>query len=211
MVLWRVLPQRGCTCLFFQRHGRSCSYACTFPRKVCFRLEGFCLSHSKLVFQRCLENASDKERHFLIRTLTWLVILIRTLTWLAVLIRTLTWLAVLIRTLIWLVVLIRTLTWLAILIRTLTWLAVLIRTLTWLAVLIQISCTTVYRKLSREKTLANFKVLWLRIRKVFSVKFGGVVSFGVAQVRNLQKFSPQKSHFSLICESFLPQKFPTIR
>ena len=32
-------------------------------------------------------------------------------------------------------------------------------------------------KLLREKTFANFKVLWL-FAKVFSVRFGGVVSFG---------------------------------
>ena len=40
-------------------------------------------------------------------------------------------------------------------------------------------------KLSREKTLANFKVLWLFV-KVFSTKFGGVVSFGSTSE---QKFS----------------------
>ena len=36
------------------------------------------------------------------------------------------------------------------------------------------------RKLSREKTFANFVVLWLFV-KVFSAKFGGMVSFGAAQ------------------------------
>ena len=40
-------------------------------------------------------------------------------------------------------------------------------------------------KVSREKTLANFKVLWLFV-KVFSTKFGGVVSFGSTSE---QKFS----------------------
>ena len=39
-------------------------------------------------------------------------------------------------------------------------------------------------KLSREKTFASFAFLWL-FAKVFSAKFRGVVSFGVAQVRNL--------------------------
>ena len=46
-------------------------------------------------------------------------------------------------------------------------------------------------KLSQEKTFANFVVLWM-FAKVFSMKFGGVASFGAAQVSNLQKFSPSK-------------------
>ena len=62
-------------------------------------------------------------------------------------------------------------------------------------------------KLSREKTFANFVVLWL-FAKVFSVKFGGVVSFGTAQASNPQKFSPRKSPSY---ESFLPRKFSAIR
>ena len=66
------------------------------------------------------------------------------------------------------------------------------------------------RKLLREKTFTNFVVLWLFV-KVFSTKFGGVVSFCVAQASNLWNFSPQKLSFSPICESFLPQKFPAIR
>ena len=49
-------------------------------------------------------------------------------------------------------------------------------------------------KLSREKTFVNFVVLWL-FAKVFSAKFLGMVSFGVAKVRNPQKFSPQRSYF----------------
>ena len=57
-------------------------------------------------------------------------------------------------------------------------------------------------KLSREKTLANFAVLWL-FAKVFSTKFGDVASFGAAEVSNLRKFSPQKSYFSPIRKSFL--------
>ena len=55
----------------------------------------------------------------------------------------------------------------------------------------------------------NFAVLWL-FTKVFSVKFGGVVSFSTARASNPRKFSPQKSYFSPIRESFLPGKFPAI-
>ena len=44
---------------------------------------------------------------------------------------------------------------------------------------------------------------WL-FTKVFSVKFGGVASFGAAQATNPQTFSPQKSFFSPIHKSFLP-------
>ena len=60
-------------------------------------------------------------------------------------------------------------------------------------------------KLLREKTFADFRVLWL-FAKVFSTKFGGTLSFGVVQVSN-----PRKSYFSPICESFFPRKFPAIR
>ena len=45
-------------------------------------------------------------------------------------------------------------------------------------------------KISREKTFANFSVLWL-FAKVFSVKFGGVASFGTAKVSN-----PWKSYLA---------------
>ena len=65
-------------------------------------------------------------------------------------------------------------------------------------------------KLSREKTFTNFTVLWLFV-KVFSVKFGGVVSFDTARAAKPQKFSPPKSYFSPNRKSFLPQKFPAIR
>ena len=61
-------------------------------------------------------------------------------------------------------------------------------------------------KLSREKTFANFAVLW-PFTKVFSAKSGGVASFGAAQASNPRKFS----YFSPIRESFLPRKFPAIR
>ena len=64
-------------------------------------------------------------------------------------------------------------------------------------------------KLSREKTFANFAVLWLFV-KVFSVKFGGVASFGTVKANNPQKFSPRKSDFSPIHKNFLPRKFPAI-
>ena len=37
----------------------------------------------------------------------------------------------------------------------------------------------------------NFAVLWL-FAKVFFMKFGGMASFGAAQVNNLRKFSPCK-------------------
>ena len=43
-------------------------------------------------------------------------------------------------------------------------------------------------KLSREKTFANFMVLWL-FTKVFSTNFGSMVSFGTAKASNPQKFS----------------------
>ena len=66
------------------------------------------------------------------------------------------------------------------------------------------------RKLSREKTFANFTVLWL-FAKVFSTKFGGVVSFGAAQANNPRKFSQRKPSFSPLHESFLPWKFPAIQ
>ena len=60
-------------------------------------------------------------------------------------------------------------------------------------------------KLSREKTFANFTVFWL-FAKVFSTKFGGVVSLSMARVSNPRKFCPQKSYFSPICEKFSPWK-----
>ena len=44
-------------------------------------------------------------------------------------------------------------------------------------------------KLSREKTFANFTVLWL-FAKVFSAKFGGMASFRVAKRAIREKFSP---------------------
>jgi len=63
--------------------------------------------------------------------------------------------------------------------------------------------------LSREKTFANFTVLWL-FSKIFSAKFGSVASFGAAKACNLRKISPRQLYFSPIYESFLPQKFPAL-
>ena len=65
-------------------------------------------------------------------------------------------------------------------------------------------------KISREKTSANFAVSWL-FAKVFSVKFGGVASFGATKASNPQTFLCKNHIFSPICESFLPRKFPAIR
>jgi len=55
----------------------------------------------------------------------------------------------------------------------------------------------------REKTFANFTVLW-QFAKVFSTKFGGMAFIGTAKGSNPQKFSPRKS----IHECFLCRKFP---
>ena len=63
------------------------------------------------------------------------------------------------------------------------------------------------RKLSREKTFADFAVLWL-FAKVFSVKFGGVASFGAAKASNPQKFSPQKLYFHQSVKVFSLKSFP---
>ena len=52
-------------------------------------------------------------------------------------------------------------------------------------------------KHSREKTFANFALLWLFV-KLYSAKFGSMKSIGVANASNLQKFSPRKSYFSLV-------------
>ena len=54
-------------------------------------------------------------------------------------------------------------------------------------------------KLSREKTFANFEVLWLFV-KVFSMQFGGLASFGGTSEQFMKIFS---ANFYLpICESF---------
>ena len=48
-----------------------------------------------------------------------------------------------------------------------------------------------YRGNFRGRKLSQISQLWL-FAKVFSVKVGGVVSFGVAQASNLRKLSPLK-------------------
>ena len=58
----------------------------------------------------------------------------------------------------------------------------------------------------REKTFANFKVLWL-FAKVFFVKFGGVASISstsehsmkIVFSTNLQKFSPSNVFRYKVC------------
>ena len=42
--------------------------------------------------------------------------------------------------------------------------------------------------------------------KVFSVKFGGMMSFGMAQASKLRKFSPQKSYFFTNLRNYSPSK-----
>ena len=49
---------------------------------------------------------------------------------------------------------------------------------------------------------------FVAICESFSIKFGGVVSFGTAKASNPRNHSLQKSHFSPIRESFLSRKFP---
>ena len=51
--------------------------------------------------------------------------------------------------------------------------------------------------------------IFAKVLRKFSPWIWGMVSFGVAQVSNLQSFST-KIVFSSICESFLPQRFPAI-
>ena len=52
---------------------------------------------------------------------------------------------------------------------------------------------------------------FVAIRKGFLHKIWGCGTFGAAKASNLRKFSPRKSYFSPIRESFLPRKFPAIR
>ena len=62
-------------------------------------------------------------------------------------------------------------------------------------------------KLSREKTFANFMVMW-HFTKVFSAKFGAVGSFGLAKASNPRKFSPRKSIFHQFVKVFSFESFP---
>ena len=57
----------------------------------------------------------------------------------------------------------------------------------------------------RGRKLCEFRV-FVTIREVFSVKFGGVASFGAAKASNLQKFSPQKLYFLTNLRKFSPSK-----
>ena len=57
-------------------------------------------------------------------------------------------------------------------------------------------------KLLREKTFVNFSFV------AISCEIWGVVSFGVAQVSNLQKFSSRKSSFHHIVKVFSLKSFP---
>ena len=61
----------------------------------------------------------------------------------------------------------------------------------------------------------NFEVLWLIFAKVFSHEFLGAWHLLGAQLAapasNLRMFSPRKSCFLPIHESFLPRKIPAIR
>ena len=59
-------------------------------------------------------------------------------------------------------------------------------------------------KLLREKTFANFVVLWL-FTKVFSGKFGGVASFCMAKESNLRKFFRIFNQFAKV---FSLESFP---
>ena len=60
-------------------------------------------------------------------------------------------------------------------------------------------------KLSREKLS---QLSWL-FTKVFSTKFGSMVSFGTVKASNPRTLSQWKLYISPIHKSFLPRKFPT--
>ena len=62
-------------------------------------------------------------------------------------------------------------------------------------------------KLSREKTFANFAVLWL-FTKVFYAKFGGVVSFGAAQQAFRESFLHENCLFHQFAKVFSLESFP---
>ena len=64
-------------------------------------------------------------------------------------------------------------------------------------------------KLSREKTFANFAVLW-QYAKVFSAKFGAWRPWR-CKSEQIPKVFSAKIVFSPIRESFLPRKFAAIR
>ena len=60
------------------------------------------------------------------------------------------------------------------------------------------------RKLSQILRFCGYTQKFLR-------EIWGVALFGTAKATNPRKFSPRKTYFSPIRESFLPQKFPTIQ
>ena len=64
-------------------------------------------------------------------------------------------------------------------------------------------------KLSREKTFANFTVLWL-YAKVFSAKFGAWHLLAWEK-RAIRKCFLRENFFSPICKSFLSRKFSAIQ
>ena len=71
-----------------------------------------------------------------------------------------------------------------------------------------ISLHTVLRETFEGENFCEFvAVLWL-FAKVFSMKFEGVASFGMAIHEGI---SLQKLYFSPIRGSFLPRKFPAMR
>ena len=62
-------------------------------------------------------------------------------------------------------------------------------------------------KLLRQKMFSNSKVLCL-FAKVFSTKFGGMVSFGVARVSNSWKFLRENHIFHQFVKVFSLESFP---
>ena len=62
-------------------------------------------------------------------------------------------------------------------------------------------------KLSREKTFANFVIMWLYV-KVFSMKFGGVGFFCTAKASNPQKFLSENCIFYKFVKVFFLKSFP---
>ena len=72
---------------------------------------------------------------------------------------------------------------------------------------ILVDCILYSGKPLREKTFANYTVLWL-FAKVFSAKFGDMVSFGTAKTSDLPKFSLWKSYFHQFTKVFSLKSFP---
>ena len=68
-----------------------------------------------------------------------------------------------------------------------------------------------YAKFNCGNCIAKVRADSAYLKAVCIAMLWGVASFGVAKASNPWKFSPRKSYFSPICESFLPQKCPAIR